>query len=416
MDIQLDAKKRKRPRILLFSLGGAALIGVIIWGALGLNARKLKVPTEQLRIATAARGEFNDYILVQGQVFPFSSIQVSALEGGIVLEKVVEEGAMVKKGEVIARLDNPSLSLSILDSEAQLAEKQNFLRNTQVAMEQEKLNLQKELLQLDLDIARKKRRAAQYDTLYQENLCSREDYLQAREDYEYAQKNRELVLERQRQDALYRSIQVRQMEESLENMNRNLQLVRARAAQLNITSPTDGQLGLLDIEVGEMVAAGARIGQVNVLSSYKIEALIDEHYIDRVREGLTATCRRQDGAYKLRVRKVFPEVRNKSFKTEFVFVAQTPPNLRAGQTYAINLELGQPTEALLIPRDAFYMSTGGRWIFVLSPEGQRAEKREIAIGRQNPEYYEVLSGLAEGERVIVSSYAAFGRAEQLIIK
>lgn len=416
MDTPLKSKKRKLSRMLLYSLGGAALLGLLAWGAMGLNARKLKARKTDLRIATVTHGEFNDYILVQGRVFPFSSIQISALEGGIVQEKLVEEGAMVKKGEVIARLDNPSLSLSILDSEAQLAEKQNFLRNTQVTMEQEKLNLQKELLQLDLDIARKQRRAAQYDTLYRENLCSREEYLQAREEYVFAQKNRELVRERQRQDALYRSIQVEQMEESLRNMGRNLQLVRARAAQLHITSPADGQLGLLDIEVGEMVASGTRIGQVNVLSSYKIEANIDEHYIDRVKEGLSATCKRNDETYTLRVRKVFPEVRNKSFKTEFVFVGQAPKNLRTGQTYAIDLQLGQPSTALLIPRDAFYTSTGGRWIFVLSPDGERAEKREITLGRQNPEFYEVLYGLAEGEQVIVSSYAALGKAEHLIVK
>lgn len=416
MDIQIEKRKRKLPRALLYTLLGTAMLGLLAWGAMGLNAKKVTVAAATLRVATATRGVFKDYVLVQGQVLPISSIQVSALEGGVVHERLVEEGAMVRKGEAIARLDNPSLSLSILDSEAQLAEKQNFLRNTQVTLEQERLHLQKELLQLDLDVSRKRRRAAQYDTLFQENLCSREDFLQAQEDYTFAQKNRDLVRERQRQDSLYRSIQVQQMEESLRNMSRNLQLVRARAAQLCITAPADGQLGLLDIEVGEMVSPGTRIGQINVLSSYKIEAQIDEHYIDRVKEGLPSACRRQAETYALRVRKVFPEVRNKSFKTEFVFTGQEPPNLRAGQTYAIDLELGQPTTVLRIPRDAFYTSTGGHWIFVLSPDGSRAERREIVIGRQNPESYEVLDGLAEGERVIVSSYTDFGKAERLIIK
>lgn len=416
MDTVIEKRKRKIPKLLLYSLGAVVLIVLFIWGTLGLNAKRMKTDGKQLRVATVVHDSFNDYILVQGQVLPFSSIQICALEGGIVQEKLVEEGAMVKRGEVIARLDNPSLRLSILDSEAQLAEKQNFLRNTQVTMEQEKLNIRKELLQLDLDIARKARRAAQYDTLYRENLCSREDYLQAKEDYEYAMKNKDLVRERQRQDELYRSIQIRQMEESLQNMSRNLQLVRERAMQLNVVAPADGQLGLLDLEIGEMVSAGAKIGQVNVLSSYKIEALIDEHYVDRVRVDLPATCQRQGQTYALRVRKVFPEVRQQNFKTEFVFVDQKPDNLRAGQSFSISLELGQPTAALLIPRGTFYTETGGHWVFVLSPDGKKAERREITIGRQNPDFYEVLSGLAEGERVIVSSYKSFGDAKELVIK
>jgi HlyD family secretion protein len=308
------------------------------------------------------------------------------------------------------------LSLNILDSEAQLAEKQNFLRNTQVTMEQERLNLRKEKLQLDLDIDRKKRKYEQYESLYAESLTSKEEYLQAKEDYEFAVKGRDLVMERQRQDSIFRGIQVEQMEESLNNIRRNLILVRQRVDNLDVKAPVDGQLGLLDVEIGQSVGSGMRIGQISVLSDYKIEALIDEHYIDRVRNGLAATFERQDKTYHLAVRKVYPEVRDKQFKTDFIFEGERPDNIRAGQTYYINLQLGQPMEALLIPRGAFYQNTGGQWIFVVTPDEKKAVRRPVRIGRQNPLYYEVLGGLDAGEKVLTSNYDTYGDAEELVFK
>lgn len=416
MDSKIERKTNPIKKYLPYILGGILIIGLLIWGLTGLNKRQLKVDKDRLHIVTVRKDKFNDYVKLQGQVQPFSSIQVSALEAGMVEEKLVEEGAMVKKGEVIIRLSNPSLSLSILDSEAQLAEKQNFLRNTQVTMEQEKLNIQKEGLQVNLEIERKQRKSKQYEELYKENLCSKEDYLQAKEDYQFALKNGELIRNRQKQDSIYRGIQIDQMEESLQNMRRNLQLVRERTDHLNVKAPADGQLGLLDVEIGQMVNAGSKIGQINVLSNYKVEAMVDEHYIDRVKADLPASCERQRQKFDLRVRKVFPEVRDKSFKTEFVFVGDKPENIRTGQTYHIDLELGQPNTALLIPRDAFYTDTGGQWIFVLSSDGKKASRREVVIGRQNPEFYEVISGLSEGEEVIVSSYKDFGNATELILK
>jgi HlyD family secretion protein len=332
----------------------------------------------------------------------------------MVAEKVVEEGSTVRRGEVIVRLTNPMLNLNILDSEAQLAEKQNFLRNTQVTMEQERLTLRREKLQLDMDIDRKRRKYEQYKSLHAENLTSGEEYLQAKEDYEFAVKGRDLVVERQHQDSIFRGIQVEQMEESLNNIRKNLILVRQRVDNLDVKAPVDGQLGLLDVEIGQSVAGGTRIGQISVLSDYKIEALIDEHYIDRVRNGLTATFERQDKSYSLIVRKVYPEVRDKQFKTDFILVGERPDNIRTGQTYYINLQLGQPVEALLIPRGAFYQNTGGHWIFVLTPDGKKAVRRQIRTGRQNPLYYEVLEGLEAAEKVVTSSYDGFGDVQELV--
>ncbi|MCL1936813.1 MAG: efflux RND transporter periplasmic adaptor subunit [Candidatus Azobacteroides sp.] len=416
MDIILEKKKGLQKKHLPYLIGGAVVLIALGWLIFGNHSSKFNVDRDKVLIQSAVKGEFNDYIRINGQVQPITTIQLSAIEGGIVAEKVVEEGSMVRKGDVIVRLNNPMLNLNILDSEAQLAEKQNFLRNTQVTMEQEKLSLNKEKLQLDLDIDRKKRKYEQYQSLYNEKLTSREEYLQAKEDYEYAVKNRDLVVERQKQDSIYRGIQVEQMEESLNNIRKNLVLVRQRVDNLNVKSPVDGQLGLLDVEIGQSVAAGARIGQISVLSDYKIEALIDEHYIDRVKNGLTATFERQDKTYNLIVRKVYPEVRDKQFKTDFVFDGERPDNIRTGQTYYINLQLGQPAEAVLIPRGAFYQNTGGQWIYVVASDGKKAVRRNIRIGRQNPLYYEVLSGLEPGEQVVTSGYDSFGDAQELVLK
>jgi len=416
MDIILEKKKGLRKKHIPYVVGGSILLFLVLWLIFGNHNSRLTVENDKLIIETVSRGEFNDYIRINGQVEPINTIQLSAIEGGMVEQKVVEEGSEVHQGDVIVRLKNPMLNLNILDSEAQLAEKQNFLRNTQVQMEQERLSLKKEKLQLELDVERKKRKFMQYKQLYDEKLSSQEDYLQAKEDYEFAVNSRKLVVERQKQDSIYRGIQIKQMEESLHNMRQNLMLVRQRIDNLNVKAPVDGQLGLLDVEIGQSVAAGNKIGQISVLSDYKIEALIDEHYIDKVKTGLSATFERQDKNFALRVRKVYPEVHDKQFKTDFVFAGQRPDNIRAGQTYYINLQLGQPTEAVMVPRGSFYQTTGGQWIFVISKDGKTAVRRSITIGRQNPLYYEVTAGLQAGEKVVTSGYETFGDSQELVLQ
>lgn len=416
MDTIIEKKKGITKKHIPYIVGGAVALSVVVWLIAGNHQSKMNVEQTKLSVQTVTQGEFNDYVRIPGQVQPINSIQLSAIEGGMVAEKVIEEGSMVQQGDVVIKLNNPMLSLNILDSEAQLAEKQNFLRNTQVQMEQEKLRLKQEKLQLDLDVQRKKRKYLQYEKLYSEALTSKEEYLQAKEDYEYAVDGLSLVVDRQTQDSIYRGIQIHQLEESLLNIRKNLELIRMRVDNLNVKAPVTGQLGLLDVEIGQSVAAGGRVGQISVLSDYKVEALIDEHYIDKVRSGLDASFERQDKKFALRVRKVYPEVREKQFKTEFVFEGERPDNIRAGQTYYINLQLGQPTQSLIIPRGAFYQTTGGQWIFVVTPDGDKAVRRAITIGRQNPMYYEVTSGLDAGEKVIVSSYDTYGDTQELVLK
>ena len=396
--------------------GGSLLVAIGCWTVFGNHATTLKVNADDMTVSEVTRAEFKDYVRTNGQVLPIQVVQISPEEGGIVMEKVVEEGTHVKKGDVIVRLSNSGLDLQILNAEAELAEKQNLLRNTQVAMQQDRLNNLTEQAQLDMDTQRKQRTFEQNRRLYQEKLISREDYLQSQEDYQLSARKRSLVSKRLKQDSIYRTVQMDQMEDNLQNMRRNVVLVRQRKDKLCVRSAIDGELGLLDVELGQSIQPGQKIGQLNDLSDYKVQAEIDEHYIDRVRQGLTATFTRGNRQYQLKVRKVYPEVREGKFRCDFVFSGQRPENIRTGQTYYIDLELGQPEQAVLIPRGTFFQTTGGQWIFVLSANGTKAYRRPIRIGRQNPQHYEVLEGLEPGERVVTSGYEAFKDCEVLSIQ
>ena len=395
---------------------GCLVMGVVCWLLFGNHASTLKVSADDLTVSEVRRAEFKDYVRTNGQVLPIQVVQISPEEGGIVVEKVVEEGTHVRKGDVIVRLSNSNLDLQILNAEAELAEKQNLLRNTQVAMQQDRLNNQTEQAQLDMDTRRKQRTYEQNRRLYEEKLISREDYIQSEEDYQLSARKRSLVAKRLKQDSLYRTVQMDQMEDNLENMRRNVVLVRQRKDKLCVRSAIDGELGLLDVELGQSIQPGQKIGQLNDLSDYKVQAQIDEHYIDRVRQGLTATFTRGERQYQLQVRKVYPEVREGRFRCDFNFRGERPENIRTGQTYYLDLELGQPEQAVLIPRGTFFQTTGGQWIFVLDKDGSKAYRRTIRIGRQNPQHYEVLEGLEPGERIVTSGYEAFKDNEVLVIR
>lgn len=412
----MEKKKGIGKKHIPYLAGGALFLILICWIVFGNHASTLRVEAGRITIGQVSRQDFNDFVRVNGQVQPITVVQLSPQEGGIVQQMVVEEGAQVKKGDVIVRLSNSALDLQILDAEAQLAEKQNFLRNTQVAMEQDKLSNRLEKAQLDVDIARSRRSYQQHRKLYDENLIAREEYLKAQEDYQLATQKYALIVERLRQDSISRTIQMSEMESSLANMRRNIRLVHERKAHLDIRSQIDGELGMLDVVLGQNVSAGMKIGQINDLSDYKVEAMIDEHYIDRVKPGLNAAFERQGASFLLTVRKVYPEVRDGKFRTDMVFSGDRPDNIRSGQTYYINLELGRPTESVVIPRGTFFQSTGGNWIFVLDKDGRKAYRRNIRIGRQNPQFYEVLDGLEPGEKVIVSSYESYKDNEVLVLK
>ena len=415
MDRQIEKKSFLR-RYAWYIVAAAALAALFVWIVLGTTASTMTIDATDITISDVTRGKFDDYVRLNGQVLPIQVVQISPEEGGIVREKVVEEGTRVRKGDVILRLSNSNLDLQILNAEAELAEKQNLLRNTQVAMQQDRLNNRTEQATLDTDCDRKRRAYEQNARLYKERLISKEVYLQSREDYKLARRKQSLISQRLKQDSLYRHVQMAQMEDNLDNMRKNVLLVRDRKNKLEVRSAIDGELGLLDVELGQNIAAGQNIGQINDLSDFKVQAQIDEHYIDRVRPGLSASFSRGGKTYLLRVRKVYPEVRNGTFRTDFVFVGERPAQMRSGQTFYVELALGKSQQATLIPRGTFFQTTGGNWIFVLDKSGRKAYRRNISIARQNPQYYEVTDGLEPGERVITSGYEAFKDNEVLVIK
>lgn len=415
MDRQIEKKSFLR-RYAWYIVAAVAAAALLVWIVLGTTASTMTIDATDITISDVTRGKFDDYVRLNGQVLPIQVVQISPEEGGIVREKVVEEGTRVRKGDVILRLSNSNLDLQILNAEAELAEKQNLLRNTQVAMQQDRLNNRTEQATLDTDCDRKRRAYEQNARLYKERLISKEVYLQSREDYNLARRKQSLISQRLKQDSIYRHVQMAQMEDNLDNMRKNVLLVRDRKNKLEVRSAIDGELGLLDVELGQNIAAGQNIGQINDLSDFKVQAQIDEHYIDRVRPGLSASFSRDGKTYLLRVRKVYPEVRNGTFRTDFVFVGERPAQMRSGQTFYVELALGKSQQATLIPRGTFFQTTGGNWIFVLDKSGRKAYRRNISIARQNPQYYEVTDGLEPGERVITSGYEAFKDNEVLVIK
>ena len=393
---------------------GALLLVFVIYLIARPNNKTLRVDADSLTVSTAVMGEFNDYIRISGRVPPMTTIQLSPQEGGIVEKILIEEGSAVKAGDAILVLNNDNLDLQILNSEAELAEKENILRNTQISMEQQKLDVRQNVLEYSTQVERLRRAYEQQKALYEDKLIAKEEYLKAEEDYNLAKQKYDLIRERSKQDSLYRGTQIDRMEESLENMLLNMQMIRKRKGNLIVKAPIDGELGLLDVVLGQSIASGTKIGQINSVGTYKVEAQIDEHYIDRVVEGLEATFERQGETYSTIIRKVYPEVRDGKFKADFKFDGVQPDNIRSGQTYYLNLQLGQPEEAVIIPRGTFYQKTGGKWIYVVNKDGNKAVKREIRIGRQNPQYYEVLEGLEPGEKVITSGYDNYGDSDVLV--
>ena len=393
---------------------GGLMVIFIMWLIFRDDASTLRVNGETLSVSEVTAGEFNDYIRISGQVHPMTTIQVSPREAGIVEEIVCEEGTQVKAGDVIVRLSNDDLDLEILNSEANLAEKENALRNTMIQMEQEKMQLNLEILSLSTEVNRKGREFESQKRLLEDGLIGKEEFLRSEEDYTLYCRKLDVLRARARQDSMYRDVQIKQIEESIGNMKINMQRIRRRKDNLDVRAPMDGELGLLEVTLGESISSGRKIGQINSLESYKIESHIDEHYIDRINPGLRATFERQDEDFEAVIRKVYPEVRNGKFQADFRFSENQPSNIRTGQTYYLNLQLGQPEKAILIPRGTFYQKTGGKWIYVVAPDGDKAVKREIRIGRQNPQYYEVQEGLTPGEKVITSGYDTFGDNEVLV--
>ncbi|WP_075967457.1 efflux RND transporter periplasmic adaptor subunit [Parabacteroides massiliensis] len=415
MDTRIERKSRFQKKHIYTVAGGVAILFCLLWFIFRDTSSSMKVEKERITIATVQKGEFNDYIRVIGQVLPDRIIYLDAIEGGRVEERLIEEGEQVKAGDVILRLSNPLLNIGILQSEADLAYQENELRNTRISMEQEHLRLKQDRIALNKELTQKERRFRQYDRLYKKELLSREDFLQAKEDYEAALGQLTVVDERIKQDDLFRSSQLQSLDENIRNMKKSLALVRERLENLKVKTPVNGQLGNLEAQIGQSIAQGERIGQI-ITPELKVEAKIDEHYVERVMSDLPASFEREGKKYDMEVTKVYPEVREGQFRTDLHFISARPENIRAGQTYHLNLQLGDPVQTVIIPRGSFYQASGGEYMYVVDEEGRTARRRPVRIGRQNPQYYEIVEGLQPGDKVIISGYDLFGENERLILR
>lgn len=416
MDIQLEKKKGLRPKHYGYIALGALLL-FVGWKLLFSNSMSTyRTEKERLSIAQVSEGKFDDYITINGNVAPITTIYMDAYEGGRVAEKLIEEGTMVKKGDIILKLENIGLYEQILASESNLALKQNDLRSTKLTFDSRQVEGRRSLATAEYDLQRLKRNYEQNEALYNDELISREAYLLSKENYELSKRQYDIVKLQTEQDDELRRTSLTSLDADLQRMRQTLSMVYERLDHLNVRAPADGQLGFLDAEIGQNIEQGQRIGQVNVLTDFKIEAEIDEHYIDRVKRDLQATLERNSNEYGLRLRKVYPEVRNGRFKVDLVFTGDKPETIRAGQSYNIRLQLGASSDALLLPKGGFFQSTGGQWVFVVNSDESEALKRNIRIGKQNSRYFEVLDGLQPGEQVITSNYDSFGTAERIVLK
>ncbi len=416
MDIQLEKKKGLRPKHYGYIALGLLLFFMAYQLIFASSVATFRTEKDKLSVSQVMQGKFDDYITINGNVAPIATIYMDAYEGGRVSEKLIEEGATVKKGDIILTLENMNLYEQILASESNLALKQNDLRSTKLTFDSRQVEGRKSLATGSYDLQRLKRNFNQSQALFDDELISKEEYLLSKESFELSQKQYEIVKLQTEQDDKLRKTSLAGLDTDLDRMQKTLSMVYQRLDHLNVRAPADGQLGFLDAEIGQNISQGQRIGQINVLTDYKIEADIDEHYIDRIKRDLVAILERNGNEYPLRLRKVYPEVRNGKFRVDLVFTEDKPETIRAGQSYNIKLQLGASSDALLLPKGSFFQSTGGQWIFVVDANGGEALRRSIRIGKQNSRYYEVLEGLQDGEKVITSNYDSFGDAERIVLK
>jgi HlyD family secretion protein len=415
MDRQLAKRRWPRHRLLL-AVAAGLVVAAATWGIVRARTSTLRVEREHLRISTVVQGLFHEYIPVVGSTVPLTTHYLDASEGGRVEEIFREAGSLVERGDKILRLANTSLLLDVMYREAELFQQSNNLRSTKLAMEQHRLQMQRQLLEIRREIARQRRLSSNTTQLVEQGLVSRQEHEQALEELGYLVEQRELLLATQAQEQLLHQEQIRQLEESLQRMGENMQMVRQHLESLVIRAPIAGRLTALNAEVGQSKARGQRLGQVDVLSGFKLRAAIDEHYINRVTSGLTGTFSYTGRSYRLQVDKVYPQVIEGKFEVDLTFDGEPPDDLRRGQTFHLRLMLSDPSEAMLLPAGGFFQSTGGRWVYVLDRDGREAHQRQVTIGRQSSDYCEVLAGLEPGEQVITSDYEPLGDAERLVLQ
>lgn len=416
MDVIIEKKNRFWQKVII----GLLVLIAVVWFSFSFykssGASKLNVNQSRILVDTVHKDIFQEFIPVTGNVQPIKSVIIAAVEGGRVEEKLVEDGAAVVAGTPILRLSNSDLQMSYLNQEGTLIAQINQIRNMNLLQEQQRLNLQETFLDAEYRLDILERRLAREKELYAGSAISKVQYEDTESEYKSLVRRNALLKRSFEKDSLSGIIQKEQMENSLDLMKRNLEISKKNLENLIVKAPIKGQLSGLNVEVGELIPEGFQIAQIDDLSNFKIRVRIDEFYISRVfpeQEG-SFTFANED--YQLRITKIYPQVVNGGFEVDMKFINKVPEGIRRGQTVTVKLQLSAEQEALLVKRGGFYQSTGGNWVYILSQDGSKAIKREIRIGRQNPNYYEVVDGLQPGEVIITSSYENFGDKDELILK
>jgi len=415
MDRMIEKKKWSLRKIITYSLSGLFAMIIIYNLLFGDTSSKLNVETKKITISTVSKGPFKEYIPITGNIIPIKTVYLDAVEGGRVEKIFLEAGTMVEQGDEILQLENTNLLMDIMFREAELFEHSNNLRNTRLAMEQNRLNLKSELINLDFQKKMLERDFKRKEELLKENLISLLEFEECQDQYDYNLKKRQLAIESYNQDSLFRETQIQQLEASLSRMQKNLALVKTKLENLTIRAPISGQLTSLNAEIGESKSRGERLGQVDVLEGFKVRAAVDEYHLPRIERGLEGEFDFAGRTHKIIVDKIYPEIRDGRFNIDLIFGDSEPEGLRRGLTSHIRLELGNLNEAILLPRGGFYQKTGGQWVYVLDKSSDFASKRDIRLGMQNPQMFEVLEGLEPGEKVITSSYDGFGDNDILVL-
>ncbi|MDI1322409.1 MAG: HlyD family efflux transporter periplasmic adaptor subunit [Algoriphagus sp.] len=416
MDRKLDKRTWTPKRIAMIAGGMILLAGIIYQIGFADHRSTMNVEQDRLSIATVSTGEFTDYILVSGQIEPARTFFLDAIEGGMVYQLVRESGALVDKGDTILTLTNSNLQLDVMQRETMLYEQINNLRQTRLFLDQNNLDQKGQLAEINYQISLLEPQYKRFKELHAKKLVSDREFEEVKEQYEYNLRRKELTYESYRNDSIARAIQLGQLRQSESRMNASLNGVGQILNNLVITAPIAGQLAMEQIEIGQAINPGQRYGQIDILDEFKVRVPIDELYLPRIGQGLRGKFTLSGEEHELEIMKIYPTITNGRFEVDMKFTGASPQGIRRGQSVRIRLELGDSEQSLLLPTGGFFKDTGGNWVFVLNPTTGMAEKRVIRLGRKNPEFYEVLEGLVEGEKVIISGYENFGTNEVLELK
>ena len=416
MDKKIEKKPLVKRKKFWFSTFSVVIFLVLIMLIITDTGSKLNVETDKIIISTVSEGDFQEFIPVTGTVMPKTTYYLDAILGGIVEQRYVEEGALLKRGDKILKLSNPSLQLNALQNEAATYQQINEARNTRLQIEQNSIALQTQLVDATYSFINSKQLYSREKVMWEKKLVSQQEFEQTRDKYFHDEEQLRLARQNFVQDSILKHSQLEQIATSIDRLQKNLELIRENIDNLTVKAPLTGQLTALDAETGQSKSPGDQLGQIDAMDGFKVRADIDEFYIARVTKGLHATAEIDGMDYKLVIIKVFPEVKNGKFQVDMDFDGKVPDGIRRGQTLQIRLQLSERTKALLLTRGGFYQKTGGQWVFVLNSSGGEAVKKSISLGRQNPDYFEVLSGLKPGDKVVTSSYDNFGNVDKLILK